>query len=124
VRRTAQAFEAVRDVVTLTASSTTSTVGQTVMLTGTVKPSKVGHAIYLQRFGADGDWHTVKVGQVLPGSTYAFTWKFGNFGTAMFRTVVPGDAFNASGHSPAVSITVAAAPISALPPAPGVPFGK
>jgi hypothetical protein len=124
VRTTAQAFEAVRDVVTITPSSTTSTVGQTVTLTGTVKPSRVGHDIYLQRFGADGDWHTVKVGRVLLGSTYQFTWTFGNPGTAIFRTAVPGDAFNASGHSPAVSITVQPAPISALPPAPGAPSGK
>jgi hypothetical protein len=121
IRATAQLFEAVRYGVTLTASSPTAVVGQPVTLSGTVAPPTSGHAIYLQRLGADNEWHTVKVGLIQTGSTYQFTWRFGSAGTHVFRTVVPGDAFNASGHSPAVTIPVSQPPVSVLPTA---PFGR
>lgn len=118
VRSTAQLFEAVRDVVTLTATPTSSAVGQTVSLNGTVMPARPGHLIYLQALGADGDWHTVKVGSALPDSSYHFTWKFGDAGTHVFRTLVPGDAFNASGASNRVVISVSQPAVATLPSTP------
>ena len=117
IRKTAQLFEGVRDVVTINPSSTTSTVGQQVTFTGSVSPDKSGHVIDLQRLGNDGDWHTVKESRVSAGSTYSISWTFGSPGTKQFRTLVPGGDLNASGHSPAVTITVSLPPVATLPPA-------
>ena len=116
VRRTAQAFVGVRDVVSIKASSTTATVGEKVLFTGTVAPDKAGHVIYLQRLGADHDWHTVKESRVLVGSTYNISWTLGYPGAKQFRTLVPGGDYNASGHSAPVTVDAVLA-VSSLPAA-------
>jgi hypothetical protein len=117
MRHTAVLFEGVRDVVTIEASSTTALVGGTVTFTGTVSPDKAGHVIYLQKLGADGDWHNVKVGTVKPDSTYSFSWTFGNIGTKRFRAEVPGGPENVAGVSSATAINVTLPPVTSLPPA-------
>jgi hypothetical protein len=117
IRHTAVLFEGVRDVVTITPSSTTSEVGQSVTFTGTVNPDKAGHVIELQRLGKDGDFHTVDIGVVDASSAYKFVWTFGAPGMHTFRTLVPGGPENVSGHSPAATITVGLPPVSSLPPA-------
>jgi hypothetical protein len=115
---TAVLFEGVRDVVTLAASSTSSTVGGQVRFTGNVDPDKAGHLIYLQRLGADGDWHTVRVNLVRLNSTYQFVRSFGKAGTAEFRTRIDSDFNNVGAASPPVTITVTGlAPVATLPPA-------
>ncbi len=116
-RRSAQAFEGVRDVVSITPSSLSSSVGQKVTFTGQVTPDKAGHVIYLQRLGADKDWHTVKISTVTPSSTYQFGWTFGTPGTKVFRVFVPGGPYNNGGHSAPASIAVALPAVQSLPPA-------
>jgi hypothetical protein len=115
-RSTAQVFVGVRDVVSITPSSTSSTVGGTITFIGGVIPDKAGHAIYLQRLGADHDWHTVKTTFVTAGSTYTFSWRFGTPGTKVFRVLVPGGPYNISGHSASESIAVALPAVQLLPP--------
>lgn len=115
-RHSAQLFEGVKDAVTVTPSSVSSTVGAQVSFTGTVTPDKAGHSVYLQRLGADGDWHAVAVGVVAASSSYSFTWTFGTPGSKQFRVRIPGGPENVGGASPAVTITVALPPLSALPP--------
>jgi hypothetical protein len=114
-RRTAVLWEGVQDVVTILASTLNGVVGGQDQFTGTVSPDKAGHAIYLQRLGADGDWHTIEVGIVRPNSTYSFTWTFGEPGVKYFRTRVPGGPANVGGASPPVQVTVTLPPT--LPPA-------
>jgi hypothetical protein len=116
-RFTADLFEGVRDVVTLSANSTSSTVGGQVTFTGAVNPDKAGHWIELQRLGADGDYHTVKVTRVRFNSSYQFVWTFGTAGSKTFRTRVPGGPENVGGHSAPVTINVSPAAVSTLPPA-------
>jgi hypothetical protein len=116
-RHTAVLFEGVKDIVTMTASSSSSTEGGTVTFTGTVTPDKAGHPIYLQRLGKDGDWHTVEVGRVRHDSSYQFSWTFGGTGTREFRARIPSDEHNVGAASPPVTITVGPAPASTLPPA-------
>ncbi|MBV9417193.1 MAG: hypothetical protein JO363_19565, partial [Solirubrobacterales bacterium] len=60
-RHTAVLFEGVQDALTLTPSSTTSEIGGRVTFTGTVLPDKAGEVIYLQRLGADGEWHNEQI---------------------------------------------------------------
>lgn len=108
-RHTAQLFEGVRDVVSLTASSTSSKVGGHVTFTGHVNPDKTGHAIQLQRLGTDGDYHTVAVTHVSTGSNYEFGWTFGSAGTKTFRTRITGGPENVGNHSASVTITVSPA---------------
>jgi hypothetical protein len=118
-RQSAVLFEGVKDLVTLTPSSTTTTMGGQVTFTGTVLPDKTGHVIYLQRLGQDGDWHNVEVGVVRFGSTFGFAWTFGKAGTFEFRARITSDHGNVGGAStPPVVITVSPATNPAtLPPA-------
>jgi hypothetical protein len=115
-RHSARLFEGVRDLITFTPSSSAASVGQVVTFTGTVTPDKVGDAVYLQRLGKDGNWHTVEVRTVRFGSVYQFGWMFGNSGTAVFRARILGDGINVGTASSPVTITVAPAPVSSLPP--------
>jgi plastocyanin len=117
-RHSAVLFEGVQDVVTLTPSSTTSQVGGQVTFTGTVLPDKAGHVIYLQRLGADGDWHNEEIRIVNNASTFQFAWTFGKAGTYQFRARITGDGDNVGAASPPVTIQVAPTTNPAtLPPA-------
>ncbi|MGB9185552.1 MAG: hypothetical protein WCB67_15960 [Solirubrobacteraceae bacterium] len=108
-------FEGVQDVVNMSTSSQTSTVGGQVTFTGSVSPGKSGHVIYLQKFGKDGDWHTVEVGTVTAASTFSFSWTFGAAGTKQFRARVTGGPANVGAASPIVTIVVTQPPVTALP---------
>lgn len=114
-RRTAALFEGARDVVSLQASATSTPVGQRITLTGSVLPDKAHHLVELQRLGKDGDYHTVALGVINRSSAYRFEWRFGNTGTFTFRTRVPGDQQNVSGHSSPVQLTLTPAAVSTLP---------
>jgi hypothetical protein len=117
-RHTAPLFEGVHDLVTLTPSSTTSTVGGSVTFSGSVTPDKAGHVVYLQKLGPDGDWHNVKVSLVKSDASFQFAWTFGSAGNKQFRARVPGGPVNLGGASDPVAITVTgAAPPASLPPA-------
>ena len=114
-RHTAVLFEAVRDVVTATPSSTSAPAGSTITFSGTVLPGQSGTVVYLQRLGKDGDWHTVKVGHLNGGSGYSIAWTLGDVGTQTFRTKVLSDVHNAGGASPQMAITVTAPALSGPP---------
>jgi hypothetical protein len=116
-RHSAVLFEGVRDVVTMTASSTSSTVGGKITFEGSVLPDKAGRVIYLERLGADNDWHVVEVREVRDNSTFQFGWRFGKAGTDEFRARITSDARNVGGASAPVTVTVSPAPTSSLPPA-------
>jgi hypothetical protein len=117
-RHTAVLFEGVRDVLQLSADSTSSTVGGKVTFTGSVVPDKAGHLVFLQRLGADGDWHAVEVRVVRRSSTFQFVWRFGKAGSAKFRARIFSDDSNVGGASPPVTINVmGTASPTTLPPA-------
>jgi hypothetical protein len=117
-RHSAVLFEGVQDVLTLTPSSTTSQVGGHIMFAGTVLPDKAGEVVYLQRLGADGDWHNEEVRIASHASTFQFGWTFGKAGTYQFRARITGDGINVGGASAPVTIQVAPTTNpSTLPPA-------
>ncbi|MDX6668553.1 MAG: hypothetical protein QOK04_1933 [Solirubrobacteraceae bacterium] len=105
-RKTAQVFEGVQDVVTLTVSSMTPTVGQVVSFTGTVAPDKTGHFIELQRRGRDGDFHTIQIVRVGSGSKYEFLARFARSGSKTLRVHINGGALNWGASSPPVTLNV------------------
>jgi len=106
-RSTALLYEGVRDVVQMSSSSTTSTVGGQVTFSGSVSPDKAGHRIYLQRLGADNEWHSVEVTRVRHDSTFEFHWTFVKTGSPQFRARIFSDEFNVgAASSPPVTITV------------------
>jgi hypothetical protein len=115
-RHTAPLFEGVRDLVTLTPSSTSSTVGGHITFSGGVTPDKAGHVIYLQKLGADNDWHTVEIRIVHSDASFQFGWTFGTPGSKEFRARIPGGPFNLGGASAPVTINVTLPPVTALPP--------
>jgi len=111
-------FQGVADVLAMGASSPTATVGGTVTFTGLAAPDAAGEAVYLQRLGADGQWHNIAVRLVRANSTYQFVWRFAQAGTDEFRAAIPGDPANVEGASLPVTITVSGlAPVSSLPKA-------
>jgi hypothetical protein len=116
-RHSAPLFEGVRDAVTLTASTSSTVAGRPVAFSGTVTPNQAGDTVYLQRLGADGDWHTVAVHRVLANSTFQFVRVFGDVGTKTFRAWVLPDPANLGGASPPVAVNVSLPPVSSLPPA-------
>lgn len=115
IRHTAVVFEGVQDVVTMQFSSQSSTVGGHITFSGTVSPDKSGHAVYLQKLGKDGDWHTVEVRDVHGASTFHFGWTFGTAGTKQFRARVTGGRINVGGASAPISIDVSQPPLTSLP---------
>jgi hypothetical protein len=117
-RATALLYQGVQDVVTLTASPSTATVGGPVTFSGNVTPDKAGHLIYLQRKDAAGNWDIVGVGLIKTDSTYSFTRVFGHAGAKQFRTRIFGGPDNVGGASAPATVTVSGvAPVSSLPPA-------
>jgi hypothetical protein len=114
-RHTAVLFQGVQDVVTMSSSSSTSTVDGHIVFTGSVSPDKAGHAMYLQRLGKDGEWHTVEVRFVNSASTFQFDWTFGTAGTKEFRARITGGPANVGGASAPVTIVVSQPPLSTLP---------
>jgi hypothetical protein len=117
VHRSAPLWEGVRDLVTLTPSSTTSTVGGRVTFSGGVMPGKAGHLIYLQRLGADGEWHAVEATFVSSLSTFRFGWTFAKAGTFEFRARIYSDGHNVGAPSAPVTVNVmGVAPVTTLPP--------
>ena len=117
-RATATLFEGVQDMVTMSAGSTTGTVGGTLSLIGAVSPDHAGHVIYLQRLGTDGYWHDVAIGVVGTGSTFSFTYTFGETGVTQLRARIFGGPENVGSASPPVTIAVSGLEAtSSLPPA-------
>lgn len=117
-RHTALLWEGVRQDVTLLASTTSSSTGQKVTFTGTITPGNgADQVVYLQRFGRDGDWHTVAVALTNSASAYSIPWTLGDTGTDRFRTRVLSTQTNLGGASQPVSVTVGPAGSGALPPA-------
>jgi hypothetical protein len=118
-RTTASLYEGVADVVTLSASPTTVSIGSPVTFNGTITPGSAGDLVYLQRQDAGGFWHNVGVHVVGATGTYRFTRVFGEPGTRLFRTRVYANGVNVGSASSPVTITVtgAVAPASSLPPA-------
>jgi hypothetical protein len=114
-RRSATLFEGVQDVVNMSVSSSTSTVGGNVTFIGEVSPDQTGHVSYLQKLGADGFWHTVETSQVNPGSTFKFAWTFGAAGVKQFRVRVTGGPANVGGSSAPATIDVTQPPLTSLP---------
>ncbi len=114
-RHTAVLFEGVQDVVTMQASSSTSTVDGRITFSGSVSPDKSGHVIYLEKLGSDNDWHVVEVRFVGGNSTFQFGWTFGTAGTKEFRARITGGPANVGGASAPVTIDVTQPPLSALP---------
>ena len=60
-RHTSRLFEGVQDVVTMTAELVDLDGRRAHHVHGNVSPDKAGHVIYLQKLGADSDWHTVEI---------------------------------------------------------------
>lgn len=114
-RHSAILFEGVQDAITLASSSPSSRVDGHVTFTGTVSPDKSGHIVLLQKQGADGDWHTVAVRRVGPGSTFQFVWTFGTPGDKTFRARISGGPVNVGGASAPVSVQVSLPPLTSLP---------
>jgi hypothetical protein len=111
-RHTALLYEGVHDVVSATPSSNSGTSGQTITFTGTVSPPRADVVVYLQRLGADGDWHTLAATLTNAVGGYSIGWTLGRPGTDQFRLRALPDRLNLGGHSQAITITTTAPPLS------------
>jgi hypothetical protein len=107
-------FQGVQDLVSMTGPAS-ATVDQHIDFSGTVTPDKSGHVIYLQKLGADNQWHTVEVRTVSSASTFSFGWTFGAAGAKQFRARILGGPVDIGGASAPVSVTVTDPALSSLP---------
>jgi hypothetical protein len=114
-RHSAVVYQGVQDVVSITPSTSTATVGQKVTFSGNVAPGKPGGAVYLERLGKDDHWHVVKSSKLDGSSNYSINWTFGTPGAKQVRVQVLGDQQNVTGASAAVPVTVTLPPVSSLP---------
>ena len=115
---TADLYVGVQDTLTATASSATIAVGDAVTIAGTVAPEHDGHVVNLQREMPDGNWMDVESGRLHRGSTYSFSYPFGEPGSVNLRVEIPGGPLNVGAVSAPLSVTaVGIAPVTTLPPA-------
>jgi hypothetical protein len=107
----------VRPYVTLTASATTVTAGQTVSLTTTVKPVHAGMTITYQWL--DGAlWKNLSTATLNSASQHAVSFSVPRVASYWFRVVLPGHRDHSEGRAVANVVGVAPAPAPpALPPA-------
>ncbi len=109
-------YVGVKDTITATASTSSTTAGSVVTFTGAVAPSKVGHVLYLERQNPrTGDFHIVQVASVGAGSQYTINHRIVVPGApAVFRVKIPGGPENQGAASQPIPIQVAqnATPLS------------
>jgi hypothetical protein len=110
----AQLFEGVQDLVSMSGPAS-ATVDEHVTFTGTVTPDKAGHVIYLQKLGADGQWHVVETNRVTSASTFSFGWTFGAAGAKQFRARILGGPVDIGAASSPVSVNVTNPSLGSLP---------
>ncbi len=116
--KTANLYVGVQDVVTMTLSSSTTTVGGSVTINGTVTPEHSGHVIHLEAQNSSGNWAILKSGVVTGSSQYSFTFTPGEVGAVQLRVEITGGPVNVGGVSTPQTLTVTGtAPVSSLPPA-------
>lgn len=116
IRHSAVLWQGSQDVVSMSASATTTAVGSVVTFSGTVTPDKAREPVYLERLGADGDWHPVEVRFARANSTFQFSWRFAKAGSDQFRARIYSDGQNVGSASAPVTITVSGvAPVGTLP---------
>jgi len=117
-RATAALFVGVAPAVSLTASTTSAKVGQTVTFSGTVTPDEAGHVVYLERLGRDGAFHVAQTSFVGPASTYQFEVTAPVAGTQTLRAFIPGSEGHLAGESAIVTLNISGTPrLSELPSA-------
>lgn len=102
-------YVGVKDAITGTASTNSTTAGQVVTFTGAVAPDKTGHVLYLERQNPrTGDFHIVQIASVRVGSQYTITHRIVVPGTpAVFRVKIPGGPENAGSATQPIPIQVA-----------------
>jgi hypothetical protein len=116
--KTANLYVGVQDVVSATLNSSSTTVGGTVTIAGTVTPDHAGHVINLQEQNSAGQWVDVQSGLVNYLSLYQFAYTPGQTGTVNLRVQITGGPWNVGGVSPTQVLTVnGTAPVNSLPPA-------
>lgn len=115
-RESAQVFEGVHDVVSIATSATSSTVGQTIQISGSVAPNKTNHIIYLQLRNTSGDFQSIQSTFVGPNSKYVFNHQLVSPGLKTYRVLITGGPENLGAASPTVQVNVAPAPAAALTP--------
>jgi phospholipase C len=106
-RRSATITQAVEALVTMSASSTTVSPGQSVTFSGHVTPNHARDTVLLEERRLDGSWMPVATTRLDAASDYAGSTQLASEGTFAFRAVLGGDSRNVLSTSPTVTVTVA-----------------
>jgi phospholipase C len=106
-RRSVTITQAVRALVTLSASATNVSPGESVTFSGHVTPNHAGEPVQIEEQVADGSWMLVASEALDSASDYTASTQLATEGTFTFRAVLGGDSRNAFSSSPAVTVTVA-----------------
>jgi phospholipase C len=99
--------QAVRALVTVSASSPTVSPGQSVTFSGHVTPNHAGESVLLEELRPDGTWFVLASAPLDAASDYAAGTQLATEGTFTFRAVLGSDSRNVLSSSPAVIVTAA-----------------
>jgi phospholipase C len=97
--------QTVEAIVTMGASPTTISPGQSVTLSGHVTPSHAGEGVLLEQERSDGSWMVMADAPLNGASNYSASTQLPNEGTFTFRAVLNADARNAQSSSSPVTVT-------------------
>jgi phospholipase C len=106
-RRSVTIRQAVRALVTVSASSPTVSPGQSVTFSGHVTPNHAGESVLLEERRPDGTWFGLASAPLDAASDYAASTQLATEGTFTFRAVLGGDPRNVLSSSPVVTVTAA-----------------
>ncbi len=95
-------------IITLSASTTTPSLGTSVTLSGTVTPKASGAAVWLSIRSNNGSWSNLSSASVDSQSKYSYTWACNAYGAFEIKASWSGDGTAPAAESNAVSITVPA----------------
>ncbi len=104
-RRSRTIAQAVEAVVSVSASSTIVSPGQSFTLSGHVTPSHAGESVLLEEEQPDGTWTLLTTAPLDAFSDYTASTQLASEGTFTFRVVLNADSRNVLSSSPTVTVT-------------------
>jgi len=96
---------------TITASPTTATIGDNVVLTGSISPVRVGATITIQYRPSGGNWDTLTTETTDTTGSYTFTWTPSTQGSYELEALWEEDATAQAAESSIVTLVVQSPPL-------------
>lgn len=108
-------YERVVALISMSASTTSTDTGHSIVFTGHVTPNHAFERVFLQQQNkSSDDWTTLRSTFLGPGSNYAFAYRWRRPGVHDVRVVFRGDARNSGGASSPITVNIEQAQVPAF----------